>query len=96
MQRPLALEDTPKRGEAFVVTAEALVKRLVALTPPARGHRPHFHGVHGPNARLRPVVMHPPVEDAATTTDTKPTRPRLDWATLGRRTFGTDVLRCPC
>ena len=23
-------------------------------------------------------------------------RPRIDWATLHRRTFGTDVLRCPC
>jgi hypothetical protein len=56
-------EYTPKRGGAFVVTAEALVKRLVALTPPVR--------------------------------TTKPKRPRLDWATLHRRTFGTDVLRCP-
>ena len=26
----------------------------------------------------------------------KPKRPRLDWATLHQRTFGTDVLRCPC
>ena len=26
----------------------------------------------------------------------KPPRPRLDWATLHTRTFGTDVLRCPC
>lgn len=45
-------EYTPKRGEAFVVTAEALVKRLVALTPPARRHLTSFHGVYGPNARL--------------------------------------------
>ena len=26
----------------------------------------------------------------------KPRRPRLDWAQLHQRTFGTDVLRCPC
>jgi hypothetical protein len=26
----------------------------------------------------------------------KPKRPRLDWAQLHQRTFGTDVLRCPC
>ena len=94
-------EYTPKRGEAFVVTAEALVKRLVALTPPARKHLTSFHGVYGPNARLRPVVMQSPAEDAAPppapkTKATKPKRPRLDWATLHRRTFGTDVLRCPC
>ncbi len=24
------------------------------------------------------------------------TKRRLDWATLHQRTFGTDVLRCPC
>jgi hypothetical protein len=51
--------------------------------------------------RLRPVVMQSPAEDAApppagTTKATKPKRPRLDWATLHRRTFGTDVLRYPC
>src|SRR5262245_36733511 len=26
----------------------------------------------------------------------KPRRPRLDWASLHKRTFGIDVLRCPC
>ncbi len=26
----------------------------------------------------------------------KKTKRRLDWATLHQRTFGTDVLRCPC
>ena len=26
----------------------------------------------------------------------KPKRPRLDWAQLHQRTFGTDVLQCPC
>ena len=26
----------------------------------------------------------------------KPKRPRIDWAMLHARTWGTDVLQCPC
>ena len=48
-----------KKGQAFTLTAEALVKRLVALTPPARGHLTSLHGVHAPNAKLRPLVLTP-------------------------------------
>ncbi len=61
--------------------------------------------VYAPNAKLRPLVTTPPpspppppqlaFHDFAPA-PVKPKRPRLDWATLHRRTFGTDVLRCPC
>jgi hypothetical protein len=97
-------EYTPKKGVAFTVTAEALVKRLVALLPPARLHLTSFHGVFAPHAKLRPVVTRP-VESGDGETPAAPApaqeqapRPkrRLDWATLHRHTFGTDVLRCPC
>ncbi len=97
-------EYTPKKGVAFTLTAEALVKRLVALVPPAKLHLTSFHGVFAPHASLRPVVtLRPEPEDdstpaSRTASPEKAPRPkrRLDWATLHRHTFGTDVLRCPC
>jgi hypothetical protein len=93
-------EYTPKKGTPFTVTAEALVKRLVALTPPARSHLTTFHGVYAPNAALRPLVMTPgtppAIESPPTPAPTPSKPPRLDWATLHQRTFGTDVLQCPC
>ena len=44
-------EYTPKKGVAFTLTAEALVRRLVALVPPPKRHLTSFHGVLAPNAR---------------------------------------------
>ena len=79
------------------------MRRLVALQPPAKLHLTSFHGVYAPNASLRPLVTRQP--DAEVTAATGPravvppkkkTKRRLDWATLHQRTFGTDVLRCPC
>ena len=100
-------EYTPKKGTAFTVTAAALVRRLVALLPPQRLHLTSFHGGYAPNARLRPLITQPlapsqptPMASAAPPKEVpapaKPKRPRLDWAQLHQRTFGTDVLRCPC
>ena len=85
-----------RRPELTVsLTAEALVKRLVALVPPARLHLTSSHGVHAANARLRPVVLQPEPEPATTPPlkedapqKAKPTRPpRLDWATLQAKTL---------
>ena len=92
---------TPKKGVAFTVTAAALVKRLVALLPPPHRHLTSFHGVFAPNARLRPLVMTRPAPPEPPRVPPSPSRPpshrpRIDWATLHRRSFGTDVLRCPC
>ncbi|MCC6335243.1 MAG: transposase [Myxococcales bacterium] len=99
-------EYSPKKGVAFTLTAEALVKRLVALTPPPNRHLTSFHGVYAPNAKLRPLVMtpralppaveSPPPPPPPGRKTTPPPPPRLDWATLHQRTFGTDVLQCPC
>lgn len=104
--RLMRLEDgryqyTPKKGVTFTVTAEELVRRLVALVPPPRRHLTSFHGLYAPNARLRPTVAPAPKVAAPTTTppQKKQSRPktkrRLDWATLHQHTFGTDVLLCP-
>jgi hypothetical protein len=97
-------EYSPKKGAAFTLTAAALVRRLVALLPPARLHLTSFHGAYAPNASLRPLVTQPPPQPPAPAPCSppkqapapKPRRPRLDWAQLHQRTFGTDVLRCPC
>lgn len=95
---------TPKKGVAFTLTALALVKRLVALLPPPNRHLTSFHGVYAPNSRLRPLVLSSPPPAPAPTTSSPPAsaaparrekRLRIDWASLHRRTFGTDVLGCP-
>ena len=59
--RLLALADgrfqySPKKGVTFSMTAEHLVRRLVALVPPPRRHLTSFHGVYAPNSRLRSTV----------------------------------------
>lgn len=94
-------EYSPKKGAAFTVTAAALVRRLVALLPPARRHLTSFHGAYAPNAHLRAVITQPlpqPTTSSSRKTGAapKPKRPRLDWAQLHQRTFGIDVLLCPC
>ena len=97
-------EYTTKHGLSLVMTAEALVKRLVALVPPSRQHLTAAHGVYAANARLRPVVLRqeptPKVQEAtpaATAEGSGPRakrRPKLDWATVQARTFGEDVWQC--
>jgi hypothetical protein len=41
-------EYSPKKGTSFTLTASALVRRLVALLPPARLHLTSFHGAYAP------------------------------------------------
>ncbi len=97
-----------KRGPTLILTGAELVKRLVALVPAGSRHLTSFHGVFAPRARLRPSLI-PPAEEPApsapvlstsppwrATAAVSPRRPRLDWATLQRRTFGVDVWRCLC
>ena len=88
-------EYSPKKGTAFTLSASALVRRLVALLPPARLHLTSFHGAYAPNARLRPLVIQPPPPPPAPTPSPpraeevpapKPKRPRLNWAQLHQHT----------
>ena len=97
---------TPSGATSLVLTAAQLVRKLAALVPPPRRHLLRFHGVFGPNARLRPVVTRlgreevpPPAEATPSPESPAPARtkrPRIDWATLLRHTFNLDVLQCPC
>ena len=109
---PVALERLSKRedgryeyrtrkGWALVFTAAELVRRLLALLPPRRVHLTRFHGVFAPNAKLRRCVVRPRalVEHASggcAKEGSAARRPRLDWATLQRKTFEADVWQCPC
>lgn len=100
-------EYTTKRGQTLVLTAPALLKRLLLLVPPRGLHLTRFHGVFAPNASLRSLVARPRAD--AETTPTLPglraplsagprpeKRSRLDWAALQQRTYGEDVFRCSC
>lgn len=49
-----------RRGTTLTMTAQQLVRRLLALVPPPNQHLTAFHGVYGPNARLRAAVMRAP------------------------------------
>lgn len=94
-------EYRPKRGPRLVLSAAQLVKRLVALVPPKGKHLTSFHGVFAAHAALRQVVTLPPPAFPTSgapseSTQKKPRRPRLDWATLQQRTFGVDVFTCHC
>ncbi|MGQ0507733.1 MAG: transposase, partial [Myxococcaceae bacterium] len=75
-----------KRGPVLVLSASALVKRLLAVVPPSGTHLTCFHGVFAPNAALRPlVVLKPPALLATPVLRTSRERvsllrpPRLDW-----------------
>ncbi len=102
----------PVRGrDVLVMTPLQLLKKLAAVTPPRGKHLVHFHGMFGPAARHRSAVVSygrplpppAPVEPQSVLPLTpapfapRPLRPpRLDWATLLRRTFGFEVLQCSC
>ena len=91
-----------KKGPVLVLTAAALVRRLVALLPPRGTHLTCFHGVFAPNAALRPLVTRKPAAAPSSPVlrtsppPARPPRPRIDWASLLRRTFGVDIWTCHC
>ncbi len=80
-----------KRGVTLVLTAEQLVKRLIALIVPKALHLTNFHGAFAPAAVARSMVA--PPRSAPSSSRSAPAqqkgskRPRIDWATLLHRTF---------
>ena len=62
---------------------------MVVKNRPARLHLTSFHGVLAPQ-RLAPSPRHPKAPGGG------PSWAPGKSATLHQRTFGTDVLRCPC
>jgi hypothetical protein len=97
-----------RKGQVLEFTAQGLVKRLVALIPPKGVHLTRFHEVFAPNAKLRARVVRAreqeevaasplPGSGAGCVRETeRPRWPRLDWASLQRRTFEAEVWECPC
>jgi hypothetical protein len=91
-----------------VLTAQSLVKRLVALIPPKGVHLTRFHGLFAPNAKLRARVTRAREKEQVSAAPSRGSgagcvregegavRPRLDWASLQRRTFEADAWACPC
>ncbi len=93
-----------KKGVTLVLTAAQLVKRLLALVPPARLHLTSFHGALASHSKRRATVMQkapsggkePSPEGSAPPQARRPRRPTLDFATLLKRTFGVDLWTCRC
>jgi UDP-N-acetylmuramate--L-alanine ligase len=92
----------PDGSSVLVLTPLQLVKRLCALVVKPKVHLTRFFGVFAPHSRWRPrvVPLPPPAppepQPALPPLARRPSRPRLDWAGLLRRTFLLDVLACPC
>jgi hypothetical protein len=94
----------------LVLSGPELIEKLCALTPPPRFNLVRFHGVLAPASKLRPRIVPNPPKDAdgkqldllransrRRRRDGQPARaprPRTQWATLLRRTFGSDALMC--
>jgi len=87
--------------QAVLFTPQEFIEKLVALIPPPRIHLTRFHGVLGPNHRLRRQVV--PAQPEATPTAVpgedavKPARDprRLSWSELLKRVFQVDLTTCP-
>jgi hypothetical protein len=91
------------RGRAeLVMSGLELVQKLAVLIPPPRIHLVRFHGVFAPNAKLRSLVVPKQRKPGIVVADeaTIPLPPkmprafRIDWASLLKRVFAVDVLRC--
>lgn len=77
-----------------VFRPEELLERLASLVPAPREHLVLYHGVLGPNARLRPQVV-AGCPEGPTRQKRKLGRCSLRWADLMKRVFKIDVLSCP-
>ncbi len=90
-----------------IMTPVEFIARLAALVPPPRHPLVRYHGVLAPNSPWRVAVVPwpapaAPVAPAAIASTrveaaglAKPSSHRIDWATLLRRVWDLDVLRCP-
>ena len=78
---------------ALAFTPLDFLRRLATLIPPPRAHLTRYHGLFAPNHHLRAAIV-----PAGATAAADPSRPasrrRLDWASLLKRVFATDVLVC--
>ena len=77
----------------IVLTPFELLERLVAIVPPPKKNLIRYHGIFGPNAKLREEV----VENGAGQSEVKNSKKicRPGFAKLMARVFEIDVLECP-
>src|SRR3954465_8195663 len=77
----------------LALTPIDFLRRLATLIPPPFAHLTRYHGVFAPNHHLRAAIV--PASAIAATGSSRPaSRRRLDWASLLKRGFATDVLVC--
>ena len=71
--------------------------RVIALVPPPRAHLTRYSGAFAPNARLRSKVVLVPKAKQRAGGAKNPAHRRagkLDWASLLKRVFAIDILKC--
>jgi hypothetical protein len=93
--------------QAVLFTPQEFIEKLVALIPPPRIHLTRFHGVLGPNHRLRAKIVPLKPKEAEPTPDTtqegqgsapspsKRDSRRLSWSELLKRVFQLELTVCP-
>ena len=78
----------------------SLLSRLAASVPAPRLHTVRYAGVLASAGKVRPCFAPKPAVVASENASEVPERPRRGayrpWAELLKRTFGFDVLTCPC
>ncbi|MCH2107968.1 MAG: transposase [Polyangiaceae bacterium] len=92
-----------------VMSPEQFLARLCALIPPPRHPLVRFHGVFAPASKWREEAVtfartdEPakssnkfPHKECAPVVEKNVERPHLDWATLLKRVYNIDALRCEC
>ena len=84
-----------------VMTPMEFMQRLAALVPRPRLHLIRFHGVLGPNAKLRKAVVPAPTGTApahkgdGAYTLAGSAKGRMRWAQLLKRVFDINIEKCP-
>lgn len=77
-----------------VLSPMELIEKLAALIPSPRQHLLVYHGVFGPSAKWRPLIV-AECDEGPTCRKRGRHRCRAEWAELMKRTFKLDVLDCP-
>ncbi|MBS2033291.1 MAG: transposase, partial [Deltaproteobacteria bacterium] len=77
----------------LVLTREQLLGRLAALIPPPRANLVRFHGALAPASKLRKRIV-PAWSPPSPKEGSKPRNDRMDWASLLKRVYKTDVFQC--
>jgi Putative transposase len=79
------------------------IDKIVALIPPARRHRHHYHGAFAPNSPLRPSITKTAIQTRSKIVPTplqeaaqKTSKVSFTWARLIARIYQVDPLLCFC